>query len=164
MHIVEGEVEIPDLDGFIDRLRKISEREGVVIQALDADKLAGEDHVRAAVSKAKRSMEEGKNISGDLGMEILLYAAGRRQINKALEIGVSEGKNNVAIVILGSSPSAISEVEKMVRKKSVLPYNDSKKKKIMEFFGITEEEIGAVGEEKIPKLVLERVALLDVLK
>jgi len=46
----------------------------------------------------------------------------------------------------------------------VLDYNESKKDVILKTFGITDTEIEAVGEDKIPKLVLERVALLDVLK
>jgi KEOPS complex subunit Cgi121 len=34
----------------------------------------------------------------------------------------------------------------------------------MEIFNITEEEIQAAGADKIPELVLERVALVDVMK
>ena len=39
-----------------------------------------------------------------------------------------------------------------------------RKEAIIQFFGITKDELEAVGEEKIEKLVLERVALLDVKK
>jgi KEOPS complex subunit Cgi121 len=35
---------------------------------------------------------------------------------------------------------------------------------LMEIFNITEEEIKSVGDDKIPELVLERVALVDVIK
>jgi KEOPS complex subunit Cgi121 len=46
----------------------------------------------------------------------------------------------------------------------VLQYGDSKNRALMDIFNITDEEINAVGSEKIPELVLERVALVDVLK
>jgi len=34
----------------------------------------------------------------------------------------------------------------------------------MEFFDITRDELDAVGAKKMPELVLERVALVDVIK
>jgi KEOPS complex subunit Cgi121 len=43
-------------------------------------------------------------------------------------------------------------------------YNASKREQLMKIFGITNEELEAVGEEKLPELVLERVALVDVIK
>jgi len=47
---------------------------------------------------------------------------------------------------------------------NVLDYNKYKKTAIMQIFGITPEEISVVGEDKIPELVLERVALVDIIK
>ena len=34
----------------------------------------------------------------------------------------------------------------------------------MDIFNITDEGIGTLGEDRIPELVLERVALVDVMK
>jgi KEOPS complex subunit Cgi121 len=52
----------------------------------------------------------------------------------------------------------------VIEEKDLLRYDKSKNRKLMEFFGITREEIEAVGEEKIPKLVMERGILLNILK
>jgi tRNA threonylcarbamoyladenosine modification (KEOPS) complex Cgi121 subunit len=41
-------------------------------------------------------------------------------------------------------------------------YGDEKR--LLDFFGLTDEELGAVGEDRLEYLVLERVALLDVNK
>ena len=59
---------------------------------------------------------------------------------------------------------AIRELKEMIKEKSVLEYSDLKKDEIMRFFEITEDEIEAAGEEKIPDLVIERVVLLDIFK
>ena len=168
LNVVSGEIEIEDTEDFINRIKEISTEYGVVAQVLDANKVAGEKHLKFAVKKAIWSREQGTNLSNDLGLEILLYASGQRQIKKALNMGVSLGKNKVAIVILGDSEEAClkacNKFREMLNEKPVLDYSDSKKEEIMEFFGITKDELKAVGEEKIQDLVIERVVLLDILK
>ena len=47
----------------------------------------------------------------------------------------------------------------------VIDYTESKRSRIMTAFDITDKEVDAAGgPEKIPKLVLERVALFDAFK
>jgi KEOPS complex subunit Cgi121 len=95
------------------------------------------------------------------------YAAGERQIGKALLIGLHEGQNNAAFVIAGEPQSvskAARELKKIINEKPLLDYSPSKRESIVSHFNITGSEIEAVGEDKIPELVIERVALVDVLK
>jgi KEOPS complex subunit Cgi121 len=162
IHILEGKVLIDDVDEFLHKVKRIGVEKNMAIQAMDADKLAGKEHVRFAVEKAIISFRRGKNISNDLAKEIMLYAAGTRQISRAVKLGIHMGQNNIVLVAVGDSQTGIEFDE--INSVSVLEYNDSKKEAIMKLFGITEEELEAVGEEKIPELVLERIALLEVLK
>jgi KEOPS complex subunit Cgi121 len=162
IHILEGTIFIDDIEGFLDKIKKISKEKNVTIQVLDADKLAGEKHIRFAVEKAMNSFKASTNIANDLAKEIMLYVSGTRQISKAMRLGIHKGENNIAIVAVGEEPdlSAFNEI----KPEHVLEYNESKKEAVMEVFNITNEEIEAVGEEKISELVLERVALVDVIK
>ncbi len=162
IRILEGTIFIDNMEDFLDRIKKISKEKNITIQALDADKLAGEEHIRFAVEKAMNSFKAGTNIANDLAKEIMIYASGTRQISKAMRLGIHRGKNNIALVAVGEKPdlSAFNEI----KPEHVLEYKVSKKNVIMEVFNITIEEIEAVGEEKIPELVLERVALVDVIK
>ncbi len=162
IHILEGTVSIDNVEKFLQKLKKISKETNITIAALDADKLAGEEHVRFAVNKAIKSFEIGNNIANDLAKEIMLYASGSRKITKAVKMGIHNGQNNVVLVAIGETPDLSGFDE--IRPEPVLAYDESKKETIMETFGITNEEIEAAGEEKIPQLVLERVALLDVIK
>ncbi|PWB52745.1 MAG: hypothetical protein C3F06_07505 [Candidatus Methanoperedenaceae archaeon] len=162
IRILEGEIFIKDIEIFLRKIKENRKNKDSVILALDAEKLAGEKHLMFAIEKAMNSSKTGRNIAKDRGKEIMLYAAGTRQINKAMKIGVHNGRNNIALVAIGEDIdiSAFDEITPG----NVLRYDRSKSPILMDFFNITNEEIKAVGEDKIPELVLERVALVDVMK
>jgi len=162
IHILEGTIFIKDIEIFLAKIKEISKGKDTVILALDADKLAGKEHLMFAIEKAMKSFKTGRNIANDLGKEIMLYAAGTRQINRAMNIGVHNGNNNIALVAIGDDVD-LSLFEEITRK-HVLQYEGSKNRGLVEIFNITDEEIKVVGVERIPELVLERVALVDVLK
>ena len=160
--ILEGTIFIDNVEDFLRKLKRVSEEKKITIQAMDADKLAGERHIRFAVEKAVNSFKTGTNIANDLAKEIMIYASGTRQISKAVRLGIHRGENNIVLVAVGEEPD-LSEFREIMPK-SVLEYNESKKEAVMRAFNITKEEIEAAGEGKMPELVLERVALVDVSK
>jgi KEOPS complex subunit Cgi121 len=165
IQILEGTVFIENKELFLKKIKEIKEtnaEKNLAIQAFDADKLAGKEHLTFAIEKAINSFKKGTNVANDLGKEIMLYAAGTRQINRAVKIGVHDGWNNIAIVAVGDliDLSAFDEITP----NNVLKYSGSKNSVLMDIFNITEEEIEAAGADKIPELVLERVALVDVMK
>ncbi|MDY6865600.1 MAG: KEOPS complex subunit Cgi121 [Halobacteriota archaeon] len=162
--ILEGICEIDDLNGFLDEIKRISVEYEVIIQFFDSKKVAGVPHLRCAVEKGLGSIKSGNNISSDPAMEILLYASGKRHINKALSMGVSPGVNEVVAIVVGDSEDAIIELKEMVIERPVLGYSQSKRGPIMDFFDITEAEVEVVGEDRMPDLVLERVVMLDMIK
>ena len=162
IHILEGTIFIDNTELFLKKLRDISKDKNIVIQAFDADKLAGREHIMFAIEKAMNSFKTGRNIANDLAKEIMLYAAGTRQISRAIKIGIHNGKNNIALVAIGEDIDLSGFDD--ITPGNVLQYNGSKNRALMDIFNITEEEINAVGPDKIPDLVLERVALVYVLK
>jgi KEOPS complex subunit Cgi121 len=170
IQIVCGEVRIPNLSGFLKILSSIASENEVVIQGLNADLIAGERHIHFAIRKALRAVAAGKNIAKDPGIEIMRYAAGERQIERSFSIGLREGENNAVFVLFGKMDNvilALSAIRELIDEKTcseILAYSNSKKNGILSLFGITAEEIEASGEEHIPELVIERVALADFLK
>ena len=109
VEIVEGTVEIDDLEAFLERIREIADEHGVTIQAFDARYVADRAHLERAVELARRSLDRGENVADDPAVEILCYAAGRRQIDRALEMGVAEGSGPVAVVVAGGFRGAGGE-------------------------------------------------------
>jgi KEOPS complex subunit Cgi121 len=176
--IIAGTVSIAAVEDFLAVLREIGKNYAVTIQAMDAALIAGEEHITSAVTKAIRAVSKNQSITSDLGLEILLYAAGKRQIERALKMGVTEGDKKVAIVIVneGGGGKDLELVAEEVKRKTEMKeepireleldveHNEQKRDKLKKFFAITEEELNAVGGQKLKMLVLERVALLDVLK
>lgn len=159
--ITGGKIQIKDVDKFINKLSK----KDFPIQVIKADLIAGEDHLKFSIQKAKKSMKKNP-ISDSLSIEILLYVLGERQINKAIEkAGIKKGKNEVALIY----PKKIDKKQLFQEiglkpKQNLLKYKETKIPRIKKAYDITQKEIEAVGKQKIPKLVKERVALLELKK
>ncbi len=161
LHILEGRVYIENVEEFLQKIKNTSKEKNIVIQALDADKIAGEEHIRFAVEKAMKSIRSGTGIANDPAKEILLYAAGTRQISRAVKLGIHKGENNIVLVAVGEARlSGFDEI----RPEPVIACSPSKREALMKAFGITDKELEAAGEGKLPELVLERVALVDLIK
>ncbi|MFB6129288.1 MAG: KEOPS complex subunit Cgi121 [Salinigranum sp.] len=102
MRLVEGVADVVDLEAFLADLDAVAGAHGVAVQAFDARYVVDREHLALAVELADRAFERGNNIARDRAVEILLFAAGRRQINRALEIGVEEGRREVVVVVDGA--------------------------------------------------------------
>ena len=113
--------------------------------------MAGPDHIRSAVRHAERSFASGKPVARTLAMEILLYASGQRQCSLAPKFGLHTGENLLFTVINGIVSFTMHGVT-------------ASRATLMEEFGITEDEIAVVGEDRMNELVIERVALMDAYK
>jgi KEOPS complex subunit Cgi121 len=155
---------ISDLEDFLAEIEAISEATGATIQCFDATYVAGDRHLRRAVELAARAYEQGTAVARDPAVEILLYAAGRRQINQALEMGVSEGEGDVvAVVTDGDEAAAEQRVRKLLGGTDAgdtgVSLGDADTIKM--FFDIGDREV-AVVDGDLEDIVLERVALLDV--
>ncbi|MDG6244420.1 MAG: KEOPS complex subunit Cgi121 [Methanolobus sp.] len=165
--LVGGSVCINNISQFLQEVRSISSAHNTIIQAMDADRVAGEDHIRFAVQMAQRAKESGCCVARDMGIEIMRYASGKRQIGEAFSMGLREGRMNVVFVVLSKSGNldlSVQALKQMVEEKPVIEYSAHKTIALTEQFSITKRELQIAGEEMIPWLVMERVALVDVLK
>ncbi len=170
MRVLECRLAIDDLDSFVVDIGEIGDRHGVTIQAFDARYVADRRHLERAVELADRAIERGENVARDRAVEILLYAAGRRQIDRALEMGVDEGENRAVVLVDGrpdadgDEAGALEEVTALEAVASTEPTLDaSDEETLRSFFEITEAERRAT-DASLSALVRERVALLEVEK
>jgi KEOPS complex subunit Cgi121 len=155
LRLLFGRPKMKGTGKFLAALREAGEGRGCIIQAMDASLVVGERHAAFAAEKAVRAFTERRNVAKDLGLEILRYASGQRQIERALSMGVSEATERVALIVMGTPPdiSYILELDGEGPRWSEAA--------VREAFDIGDLEIEAAGEERIPDLVLERVALID---
>jgi KEOPS complex subunit Cgi121 len=158
---------INDRAVFLRNLQVVAGDYNTHIICFNADMIAGKVHADTAMAQAVRAFEEGTNISNTLEMEALLYAAGSRQCNIASSFGIHEGENRIWI---GCSPDR-DEVWTALAPFFRYTQEDwdaidaEKKVCLMKIFSISPEEIEAAGGDgRLIDLVLERVALLQVLR
>ena len=182
MKLVAGRADVADLDGFLDKIGDLETEFDCAIQAFDADYVLGEAHLRTAVERADRAFDRGENIARERAVEILLYAAGRRQINRALRMGVGEGESDVVFVVhspegdddaeeaaarevrdLLAASSSASQSETASASTEALAADRIDREAVMDFFDVNETELDAT-DATLADLVRERVALLDVEK
>ncbi|WP_336136503.1 KEOPS complex subunit Cgi121 [Natronomonas amylolytica] len=166
MRLVEGTVEIggeafPDVETFVAALDDIGDEHDVTVQAFDSRYIVSRRHLERAVELADRERERGEAIARDRGVEIMLYAAGRRQIQRALELGIGEGETEAVVLVdgEGDEDAAAMAVEDLLEPIPTLGNYDEPA--VREFYDIGAAELGAT-ERGIEDLVLERVALLVV--
>ncbi|WP_132059209.1 KEOPS complex subunit Cgi121 [Halorussus amylolyticus] len=180
MKVVEGRADIDDLDSFLADLGEVGEEFDCAIQAFDANLVVGRDHLRVAVERASRALDRGENVARDPAVEILLYAAGRRQINRALRMGVGEGESAVAVAVHhfgddndgdngdngdDNEAAAADAVRDLLAPTETDAASADRidRGAVRDFFEVTDAELAAT-DASLADLVRERVALLDVEK
>lgn len=174
MRILAGRTDVEDVDEFVTWLRDVGDDTDCAVQAFDARFVADESHLTAAVEKANRAFDRGENVARDRSVEILLYAAGRRQIDQAIEIGVPAGDDVPVVVVVdggrtvdtepaGDESRAVDAILERVSVDEAVLEGGRDEDRIRSFFDIGDDEV-AVAATDLSGLVRERVALLDVEK
>lgn len=161
---------IRDAEAFIAALQAFASERNIACQAFDADAIYGEIHLLSAAKHAVRSFRRGTQTCNDLAMEILLYASGCRQIRDAIQrVGIR--RRNLALVAVGRSgiPGADGPVKGLeafidahsLTEDSAVLVGDSA---VLHRFGISREERQAIDTSMYEDLILEQVAMVDLLK
>lgn len=172
LKIIGAKGDIQSVDSFLKQVESFAQSHDVIIQAFDADLIYGKNHLISAFEHAKRAMDRKTNTTNSLEKEILLYASGERQLKIAIpKMGVKEGKANIAVVLVNEfegiegkiSDHLINELLKLLS----LNWNDKVLDGNMDTlinFGISENEIKTVTKSKYGDLILEKVAMVDIIK
>ncbi len=161
--------EIRDVDSFLKIISNFSKENNTLIQAFDANFIFGKDHILSAVNHAKRAINQKTNTANSLEMEILLYASGERQLKLAIpKMGVKKGKSNIAFVFLNETTVKISD-KKINKFLNILLIKQDNKvlegdENTLQLFGINEREMQTVTKAKFGNLILEKVAMVDIIK
>jgi KEOPS complex subunit Cgi121 len=166
------DVEIKNVDEFLKTVKR-RKLVDVQVQFFDADVIATWQHLYFAALNALMAFKNRANFCNSVAMEMLLYASGSRQIQKAMQlVGIKPTSRNIAVLIVGRSSKAVksslSKISTVLEKEpddSVLELSDAKVEQIRKVFSITEAEVGTLSQrtvkEAVVDLVLERVALLS---
>ena len=164
--VIDSEKALHDLRGSFD---------GIQLQLLRADRIAGIEHVVFAARNAVDSFTSRDRRAKHLSMEFLLFASGEHQIVEAIRLlGVSASSTELAIVGLSehsTDPSTLidraTDVVQGIFDDSVLDIATPKKQEdLKKAYNISDKLLTASktpGETEsgvLKRLVIERSALL----
>ena len=147
--------------GLLERAARFSAQTGLTVQLFDASAIAGLDHLRSAAMHALRAFERKSMRSSSLGMEMLLYASGRRQIKDAVAVaGINDRTRNVAAVAAGEGAAGkCGMLLKALGLKRLTEKEAAGGDGAVARLGIVAK---GVPKDRLRELVLEQVALLDI--
>jgi len=150
---------IADSEELIEEIRRF----GTACQIMNADRVYGREHILSAVEHALRAFKNGTNSCKTLDMEILLYASGKRQIKDAIDfMGIGESERFVFVSVGNGNPKSEEFLEKLGLEidEDVIEGDIS----TLEKFGISMDEIKTVDKSMYGDLILEKVAMVDLIK
>jgi KEOPS complex subunit Cgi121 len=149
------------VSGLLERAARFSSESGLAVQLFDAAAIAGEEHLRSAALHALRAFGRKCMRSSSMGMEMLLYASGRRQIRDAVALaGISERTRAVAAVLAGKG--AAGKRGMLLKALGLARLSEAEAaggEGALVRLGIPSK---GVPRERLRELALEQVAMLDV--
>lgn len=144
---------VGDTLDLIDSIKK----DGEIIQLLDADSIAGINHVTHGVNQAFLAFSRGENLAKDISVEIVLRCSAQRQISKAFKIlGLKEGEMNLCAVLVNCDDYTDELSSVFTLDDSVLSADDEK---LMRIYGISDDEVKGISVED---LIIDRITKLTV--
>jgi len=170
MKIIGCTGNIDQVTDVITSVNLYAEEESLEIQLFDAHMIFGKPHLISAFEHAKRSIQRGENATHSLGMEILLYASGERQIKKAIKkMGIKQDRTSFVAIII--HPSEFNDEIDSFINKFLTDFHLEKNNSVilpdvamLAEYGISQQAIFSVGKDQVFQLVLEKIALVDVIK
>ena len=103
------DVNCGNVNDLFDEIERLNE--GYIYQILDANAIAGVEHLYFAAVNASKAFNQSLNISKRFSLEFVLYVSGQRQISKAIEmVGVKHDTREIALIIFAQEEELPSEV------------------------------------------------------
>ena len=170
MKIQGSSGDISSVNDFMIDVNNFAETHELIIQLLDADMIFGREHIISAFEHAQRSIHRDEASTHSIQMELLLYASGERQIKHAIKkMGVKKGKTAFVAIFLftDEKKQSIENIISMFNQKFQIEVNESAilpiESKLFDY-GISKQAIESVRDDQKFQLVLEKIALVDIIK
>ena len=170
IYVISGYITIDVIDTFIGDIKKY-DNDDCIVQAFNGEMIFGRLHLLSSIEHTLRAKEQGRLISHSLSMELLLYASGERQLKRAIpKIGIDTGINSVVVVIITKKTDK-KDIKKKIKDLLISSYCFKEDPRVLEpslhalqRYGITKKELTSIPPDQYHHLVLEKVAMVDIIK
>jgi KEOPS complex subunit Cgi121 len=167
--VVGGRTTVKNVDEVLKAIREIDRKCGTTTQVFDSTRIAGIEHLMHAARLALTAHATGTNFADSLEVELVCWAAGARQIDRAFErVGLRRWSKSVAFLTIGKTRNQVKRARadllhrlRITRDDRTIELTPKKINTLLKVFAIPQQELKIAD---IKKLVLERVALLSLEK
>ena len=133
-------------------------KDGEIIQLLNADAIAGKNHIIHGVNQAFLAFDRGENLANDISVEIVVRCSAQRQISKAFNIlGLKEGNMDLCAVLVNCIDYSNDLSNLFDRNDDVLSADVDKLKEIYKIGDVELENMSAedILVDRITKLTVD---------
>jgi len=130
----------------------------LTVQLLNAQLIANEFHLLSAAQNAIKAQQGNYMISRGLDVEIIVFASAQRQIGRALdELGVYDGLDELALVVIGSDPTSVErsvkELTEAIGTEIIPPFAATEEhiERVKQHFQISDKEINTLSDSETPQ-------------
>ena len=135
------------------QLAKSLSSDSLTVQLLNGLLSADETHLLSAAQNAINAKQGDYMLSRSLDVEIIVFASAQRQIGRALdELGVYDGLDDIAVVVVGTASSAVKDcIQDLAGKigSEVIPAfaaTSERLERIKDHYQISDKEIRAISD------------------
>lgn len=159
--------DVRDVRAIVALVGEIAREHGAAVQCVRAERLWSLAHLERACALAARAFAERRNRASEIGLETLCYAAGERQIERALaRLGLVEGAS-VPVAAVAFGPRGSSALDALAARTGWREgdvFATPRGEGTLDALGVGADLRSSVPRERWGGLVLERVALVDLPK
>lgn len=138
------------------------------LQVVRHDRIVGTDHLRSAALHAQRAEKEGRMQAKTLEVEFVRYLAGERQISAAIQkMGLPDDPDGApAAVVVALGPKRMDALQHFVHSLGLVqdPALLEPTLEKLKAFGVTTTMLEATTPERRLDIVLEMVAMVDLMR
>ncbi|MBN2066444.1 MAG: hypothetical protein JW771_06515 [Candidatus Thermoplasmatota archaeon] len=172
IEIIGAQGNISSVENVLEKFQEFCAHHNLAGQMFNAEMIYGKNHLFSSVLHAQRAMISQTNTTNSLAMEILLYASGERQLKHAIpKMGIQTGQTSIVMVLTDVDSSKerhldATFVDNLLQQLD-LARNDAVidgTEETLHHFGITKKERQTVVKDKYEDLILEKVAMVDIIK
>ena len=166
---------ITDIEKIVNDIDALGKKYKVLIQVVNGDLIFSKLHIISAMEHAIRSFQHNQNATSTLNLELLLYIAGERQIHKAIKkVGITYKTTNFLIIITseikgfkgydGKLSNTIRDSVLTTTQLTQINSDITGNRATLKKFGISDKELNTVRSEQYEGLILEKIAMVDLIK
>lgn len=134
------------------QLAKSLSSDSITVQLMNGLLIADETHLLSASQNALNAKKGEYMLSRSLDVEIIVFASAQRQIGRALDaLGVYDGLDEIAVVVVGTDASSVEESIRDLAGKignETIPafaVTSERIERIKDHYQISDKEIGAIS-------------------